>query len=344
MSNLVSILIPAYNAEKWIKYTIESALSQTWGRKEIIIVDDGSSDKTLQIAKKYESKSVKVVTQENGGASAARNRALKYAQGDYIQWLDADDLLHPEKIALQLDESDDGQSSRTLLTCSWGKFYFRQQKAKINPDSLWQDAAPVDWIMRKFMDNVWMNPAVWLVSRRLTEMAGPWDERLSISGVDDGEYICRVVAASERVKFVPNARSYYRQSGFSQLSRTYTNKSRESLLLAINLSIGHLRSLEESERTRSASLIYLQSYLSYFYFITDEVELLDKIRVLAHELGGELMPPKLNMKEGLMCKLFGMKKGRQLMRTLRKLRFGIPIKWDEWLFIISKPEYNQKKS
>ena len=343
MSNLVSILIPSYNAEKWIKYTIESALSQTWGHKEIIIVDDGSTDKTLQVAREYESRAVKVVTQENRGASAARNKALEYAQGDYIQWLDADDLLHPEKIALQMEESGDGRSSGTLLTCSWGKFFFRQQKAKINPDSLWQDAAPVDWIMRKFRDNVWMNPAVWLVSRCLTELAGPWNERLSISGVDDGEYSCRVVAARERVKFVRNARCYYRQSGFSQLSRTYTNKSRESLFMAINLSISHLRSLEESESTRRESLIFLQCYLSYFYFI-DEVELVEKIRILAQELGGELIPPKLNMKEGLMCKLFGVKRGRQYMRTLRKLRFGIPIKWDELLFMISGPEYDQKKS
>lgn len=341
MSELVSILIAAYNAEKWIGDTIKSALNQTYPRKEIIIVNDGSSDNTLAIAERFESRSLKVISQENKGANVARNRALEYAQGDYIQWLDADDLLHPEKIALQLDGSENGQSSRTLLTCSWGKFIFRQQKANIKPDALWQDAEPVDWIMRKFMDNLWMNPTVWLVSRRLTELAGPWDERLSID--QDGEYICRVVAASERVKFVRNARAYYRQWGFSQVSRTYSKKSRESLFLSMTLSIQHLLSLETSERTRRASLIFLQSIQPLSYF-ADDAELVEKTRILAHELGGELIPPKFTTKEYLMCKLFGMKRGRKLMSALRKLRFATAVKWDELLYVISGPEYNQKKS
>src|SRR5437588_1977285 len=99
MSDLVSILIPAYNAERWIRQSILSAINQTWDRKEIIVVDDGSTDLTLSVAKSLESKSVKVVTQINAGACKARNKALSLAQGDFIQWLDADDLLHPEKIA-----------------------------------------------------------------------------------------------------------------------------------------------------------------------------------------------------------------------------------------------------
>src|SRR5436309_10735842 len=89
---LVSILIPAYNAERWIADTVRSALAQTWPRREIIIVDDGSRDQTLQVAQQFASKNVSVVAQENQGASAARNKAFELCQGDYIQWLDADDL------------------------------------------------------------------------------------------------------------------------------------------------------------------------------------------------------------------------------------------------------------
>src|SRR5437868_14667996 len=102
MKPLVSILIPAYNAGPWIGDTIRSALDQTWPRKEIIVVDDGSGDQTLQVARQFASKNVSVVTQENQGASAARNRALSLSRGDYIQWLDADDLLSPNKIAKQM--------------------------------------------------------------------------------------------------------------------------------------------------------------------------------------------------------------------------------------------------
>src|SRR5260370_7810517 len=103
MMPLTSILIPAHNAEKWIADTIRSAIAQSWQRKEIIVVDDGSTDQTLEIARQFESESVRVVWQENQGAAAARNKALSLSQGDYIQWLEADELLASDKIAKQME-------------------------------------------------------------------------------------------------------------------------------------------------------------------------------------------------------------------------------------------------
>ena len=115
MKPLVSILIPAFNAQKWIADTIESAVRQTWPKKEIIVVDDGSRDQTLSIARRFASKGVSVVTQANQGASTARNHAFAICQGDYIQWLDADDLLAPDKIARQMAALEQCRSRRTLL-------------------------------------------------------------------------------------------------------------------------------------------------------------------------------------------------------------------------------------
>src|ERR1051326_2220353 len=83
MPPLVSILIPAYNSEAWIADTIKSALAQTWPRTEIIVVDDGSKDQTLEIAKQFAGAKVSVATQSNQGAAAARNNALKRSQGEY---------------------------------------------------------------------------------------------------------------------------------------------------------------------------------------------------------------------------------------------------------------------
>src|SRR4051794_15684167 len=102
MNPLVSILIPAYNSQEWIAETIDSALKQTWANKEIIIVDDGPKDQTLEIAKRYEPQGVRVVSQPNQGAAVARNTAFALAKGDYIQWLDADDVLDPHKIEYQI--------------------------------------------------------------------------------------------------------------------------------------------------------------------------------------------------------------------------------------------------
>src|SRR5215467_62161 len=102
MQRLVSILIPAYNSEEWIAETIRSAIGQTWPNKEIIVVNDGSTDRTAEVAQRFASRQVLVISTENEGASSARNHAFRLSQGEYIQWLDADDLLAPDKIECQL--------------------------------------------------------------------------------------------------------------------------------------------------------------------------------------------------------------------------------------------------
>src|SRR6266700_4344460 len=186
MRSLVSILIPAYNAEPWIGDTIRSALAQTWPRKEIVVVDDGSTDQTLRVARQFASQTVSIVTQENRGASAARNRALELCQGDYIQWLDADDLLSPDKVAKQMAATQECQDTRRLLSSGWGYFMYRPSRAQFLPTSLWCDLSPVEWLLRKMGQKLHMQTATWLVSRTLTQAAGPWDTRLSLD--DDGEY------------------------------------------------------------------------------------------------------------------------------------------------------------
>ena len=120
---LVSILIPAHNAQLWIADTIRSALAQTWERKEIIVVDDGSTDQTLTTARQFESDIVRVVTQKNQGAAAARNQAFSLCKGDYIQWLDADDILAPDKIARQMAALGQSKSNRVLLFLGLGAVY-----------------------------------------------------------------------------------------------------------------------------------------------------------------------------------------------------------------------------
>jgi len=332
MPELVSILIPAYNAEKWIADTIKSASAQTWPKKEIIIVDDGSKDNTLNIAKTFESKIVKVIAQKNTGACGARNKALSLAQGSYIQWLDSDDLLHPEKIALQLRQAQDGTTARILLTCKWGTFFNCTQRVNMVPDSLWQNSSAVDWIVTKFTDNVWMNPAVWLVSRRLTDLAGPWDESLSISGDDDGEYICRVVAAGEGVKFVPEAMCYYRIGTAGSLNWNM-GKSKEklhSLFLSLKLSINHLLSLENSERTRRAGVEILQTWLPLFY--PEQIELLNAMNQLACTLGGSLSTPKMSWKYYPVEVIFGYKTARRVMLNWNIVKLSALKNWDRMLY------------
>ena len=102
MMPLVSILIPCYNAERWVAQAIESALRQTWPEKEVIIVDDGSTDGSLAIIRGFGDR-VRFETGPNRGGNVARNRLLELANGGWLQYLDADDWLLPEKVAQQIE-------------------------------------------------------------------------------------------------------------------------------------------------------------------------------------------------------------------------------------------------
>jgi glycosyltransferase involved in cell wall biosynthesis len=101
MRTLVSILIPCYNAERWLSQAIKSALGQTWSEKEVIVVDDGSTDRSLEIIREFESR-IRWETRANHGGNAARNRLLELARGEWVQYLDADDYLLADKIARQM--------------------------------------------------------------------------------------------------------------------------------------------------------------------------------------------------------------------------------------------------
>src|SRR5947208_2592225 len=101
MSTLVSILIPCYNAERWIAQAIESALAQTWPEKEVVVVDDGSTDGSLDVIKQFDGR-IRWETGPNRGGNMARNRLRELAGGDWLQYLDADDYLLPDKIDDQM--------------------------------------------------------------------------------------------------------------------------------------------------------------------------------------------------------------------------------------------------
>jgi glycosyltransferase involved in cell wall biosynthesis len=328
MTPLVSILIPAYNAERWIAETLRSALSQTWPNKEIIVVDDGSTDRTLSIARRFEARSLKVLSQPNQGASSARNTALGLSQGDYIQWLDADDLLAPNKIAEQMEVAA-CVSKRTLLSSAWGTFMYRATKARFFPTSLWHDLSPLEWLLRKMGDNLHMQTATWLVSRELTETAGPWDTRLSLD--DDGEYFSRVIVASQAIRFVPKPKVFQRNPGFNRLSNIdRSDKKLESQFRSITLQIGYIRSLDNSERVRAACLKYLQTWYFWFYGIRED--LTEELEELAVALGGRLQVPQVRKKYRWIQQIAGRRVARQAQELFPRAKWTLIRFWDLALF------------
>jgi glycosyltransferase involved in cell wall biosynthesis len=326
MKPLVSILIPAYNAEGWIAHALQSAIVQTWQNKEIIVVDDGSTDRTREIARRFAGKGVAVVSTENQGLSAAVNCAYRLCQGDYIQELDADDILAPRKIELQLAALREGDSRRTLLSSRWAPFYYRIREARFVDNSLCQDLSPAEWLLRKMGENLHMQNATWLVSRELAEAAGPWDTGLHYD--QDGEYFCRVLLASEGIRFVPETGIFYRCSGTHSISYIgNSDKKKDSLLVSMKKHVQYLRSLEESERTRRACLTYLQTKSIYFY--PERADILAELQALAAQLQGHLEPPRLRWKYAWMEPLFGWKVAKRAQTEIPQMKASLVRRWDK---------------
>lgn len=332
MKPLVSILIPAYNSGKWIADTLRSALVQTWDNKEIIVVDDGSKDDTLAIARQFEGPKVKVVRQENRGAAAARNAAFALCQGDYIQWFDADDLLSPDKIERQV-KALGSVTVRTLLSCGWAYFLYRPSRASFVPTPLWQDLTPADWLERKLSQNLHMQTATWLASRQLSEAAGPWDPTMYAD--DDGEYFCRVLLASDGVRFVPDAKVYYRAVGAGSLSYLgNSDRKLEAQWRSMQLHIAAMQALESGERARAACVRYLQNWL--FFFDPERPDLVAEMQKKANELGGQLETPKFSWKYRWIEQLLGRKAAKTARLTLPNLKWSLARSWDKTLLRFTK--------
>ena len=251
MEPLVSIIIPCHNAAPWLAETLESALAQTWPEKEIILVDDGSTDGSLEVARGYESRGVCVLRQANRGAAAARNAGLAAARGDYLQFLDADDLLEPDKIAVQMDRLL-ASPPRHMASGAWARFRRDPREATFVPEPNWRDLSGLEFLLLHYEAGWMMLPAAWLCPRPLLDDAGSWNERLTLN--DDGEYFGRVMLAAAGILFCGAARSYYRSGLRGSLSRRKDVAALRSLWLSTELNCGRmLAAAQDSPRVRAAA-------------------------------------------------------------------------------------------
>lgn len=269
---LVSIIIPVYNAASFIAETINSALQQTWPNKEIIIIDDGSSDNSLAIIRQFESVNVKIHTQINQGASAARNHGLQLAKGTYIQFLDADDLLSANKIEAQIEALADYPGYIGLC----GTIHFQDSTDPIayTLKHEWFSEGsddPVDFLIKLYGGGLigpdyggMVQPNAWLTPREIIDKAGPWNEMRNPD--DDGEFFCRVVLASKGIRYGYKAINYYRK--FNNLKSWSAQKSYQAcsnLLQSTKLKAQHLLAKTNDPKARLAlSLLFWDNAVNFY--------------------------------------------------------------------------------
>jgi len=283
---LVSVVTPCYNAAPWIAETLRSVLDQTWPAIEVIVVDDGSRDGSAEIARRIGSSRVKVISQDNAGQSAAANVATAAAQGDYLEYLDADDLLAPDKIERQI-RLIERVGPTFVASGEWARFYDHPQHAEFTPDALWRDLDPVEWLLTAWNGHLMMHGAAWLIPRPIAESAGPWDERLTL--INDFDFFSRVLLASQGARFCPGARTYYRSGNTGSLSGAKTRRAWESAFLSLRIGTGNLLARESSPRTRAACATVFQRFS--FEVFAQEPDLATEAEKLARELGGSPVQP-----------------------------------------------------
>jgi hypothetical protein len=221
-----------------------------------------------------------------------------------------------------------------LLSSPFSRFYYRPEKARFIRSALWRDLTPQEYFFIKFTQNTYFQPSSWLVSRKLTQLAGPWWELRSPD--DDGDYFCRVVAASERIHFVEGPRCYWRVGNSGSFSQARSDAAVEAIFKSARRSIEHFRALEDSDRTRAACLQYLQDHMIYFY--PEKPDLVEQMHALAAELGGTVHPPQLKWRYRLIQAVFGWQSAKQASTLFPKIRVYAASRWDQLMYrSFSKP-------
>lgn len=243
---LVSILIPVYNSETYISDTIESCINQLYKNIEVIVVDDGSTDDTLQICKSFSerNKNIHVYSQKNSGAPRARNFAFSKAKGVYIQYLDGDDILSKEKIKHQV-ELLKGEPYDTISFTNFMRFSNKPKSVINNISPRVDDYHNRIKFYNELLTNGWLQTSCWLTHRDMISKVGDWDESLTRN--QDGNFFGRVIFHSKKGFFSKKGGVYYRIENPNSIT------------------------------SKPKNVLYYESYLKSYYYCADQIIIHGKV-------------------------------------------------------------------
>jgi glycosyltransferase involved in cell wall biosynthesis len=312
---LVSIIISAFNAEKYICATLDSVLSQTYPSVEVIVVNDGSTDDTLCLIEPYLKRGVKIISQSNKGQDSALNNGYNISKGSFVKFLDSDDLINAEMIALQMEVLD-GMDDYVAYG-EWARFYDNQpDKADFSPLDYWKDMNPIDFLTAR-PEGVMLQCGIMLVPRKIIELAGLWDERLIL--YNDTEFFNRILLKSKGVKFSKGARLYYRSGMIGSISAQRSRKFFESTFLATNLVAGQLLVVEDSYRVRN---LISNTYINLYYQLYPRYPDLGKLyeeRISFY--GAGTVKPDGGSVFKILTRLFGWKQAKRIQLFFYKIGY-----------------------
>lgn len=254
-NSLISVIVPAYNREKFIYDCLNSVYKQTYRPIELIIIDDGSSDNTPEIIKGFQKEKhtedfkIEYITQENSGAQVARNKGIKHSHGDFIQFFDSDDVLNKNKLEVQFN------------------FFMKNPSCDIcytNGDFIDENNTITDFELTKPLTNteydyfygMWQCMTA-LYKRDAVMANGYWNESLSIN--QDWEYALRAIINNFNIAFIDKKLCYYRQHSGESIGSNLTVKK----IKGKELSTDSIYNLVKNKNKMSVNLenIFFKRYL-----------------------------------------------------------------------------------
>jgi glycosyltransferase involved in cell wall biosynthesis len=282
----VSIITPVFNSEKYVAETIQSILNQTHKNIELIIVNDGSTDKSEEIIHSFTDERILYFKQENKGQVAASNFGLSKATGNYIKFFDADDIMNTSHIEIQLKKIDGRVDA--IASCEWGRFYDNNPMSAIfNAEPVWKRMQSLDWLKTALSQKNDMMPAwLWLIPKQIIQKSGGWDERLSLN--NDFEFSIRLLLHSTEVLFAEGAKAYYRSGLSTSLASSVSKKAYEAAFLSTCLGCTHLLRADNSDEMKRLCADRYRVWVHRIY--PDYPDLIQKFEEEIKKLGGSNLP------------------------------------------------------
>lgn len=219
MRDLVSVIIPVHNRPALLREAVASVLAQTYRPIEIIIVDDGSTDDTPAVADALAGQrpnEIRVIHQANGGPGLAREAGRTAAEGEFIQYLDSDDVLLPEKFALQVA----GLRENPQCGVSYGFTRHRRADGRVDGNPWKQTGKRYETMFPSFLQSRWWDTPTPLYRANICAKAGPWTD---LWLEEDWEYDCRIAALGVHLHYVPAYIAEVRVHGEGHLCRSDIN-------------------------------------------------------------------------------------------------------------------------
>lgn len=256
---LISVILPVYNGEEFISEAVGSVVSQTYRNFELLIVDDGSTDRTATIIESFAASDsrIKILTQKNGGVSAARNAGIEIARGDYLTFIDADDALSPDFLHRCIAESNGADIIAADFTRHKDQLSRSQRQAV--------DLNPIDYLECVLYQRV-SSPAVWgkLFRKQLFSETRFWQYRY-----EDLEIFPKLVLESRNIRLLRENLYYYRDNVNSFINTTSIN--RFDTLKAVQSILIYCSEQQNMALLKAARCRWLSASFNAF-FISDATE------------------------------------------------------------------------